>query len=221
MFNQVVWYIGVCMYVCIYMHIYTHMRRKWRSTPVFLPGKYYGPRRLAGYSPWWLQSRTWLSTQAYTHTHTHTHTRVLQPHAPGWHSHKTCSLICSPGKRVWHHFLWGWKTGWLCSPHLQIELWGLLDHLHAKTDNLFWISINWDFKESNFSCTLDTQGYSPTPFLCFSPSCPFKPYLHILSSKFLPRFLFFFRLFFPLSLSVVSLYPLIYSLFCGSLSLLW
>ena len=115
----------------------------------------------------------------------------------------------------------GWKTGWLCSPHLQIELWGLLDHLHAKTDNLFWISINWDFKESNFSCTLDTQGYSPTPFLCFSPSCPFKPYLHILSSKFLPRFLFFFQLFFPLSLSVVSLYPLIYYLFCGSLSLLW
>ena len=26
--------------------------RKWQSTPVFLPGKTYGPRSLAGYSPW-------------------------------------------------------------------------------------------------------------------------------------------------------------------------
>ena len=27
-------------------------RRKWQPTPVFLPGKYYGQRSLAGYSPW-------------------------------------------------------------------------------------------------------------------------------------------------------------------------
>ena len=27
-------------------------RRKWQSTPVFLPGKSYGQRSLAGYSPW-------------------------------------------------------------------------------------------------------------------------------------------------------------------------
>ena len=26
-------------------------RRKWQPTPVFLPGKFYGQRRLAGYSP--------------------------------------------------------------------------------------------------------------------------------------------------------------------------
>ena len=27
-------------------------RRKWQSTPVFLPGEFYGLRSLAGYSPW-------------------------------------------------------------------------------------------------------------------------------------------------------------------------
>ena len=26
--------------------------RKWLSTPVFLPGEFYGQRSLAGYSPW-------------------------------------------------------------------------------------------------------------------------------------------------------------------------
>jgi len=27
-------------------------RREWHPTPVFLPGKFYGEGRLAGYSPW-------------------------------------------------------------------------------------------------------------------------------------------------------------------------
>ena len=27
-------------------------RRKWQPTPVFLPGKFLGQRRLADYSPW-------------------------------------------------------------------------------------------------------------------------------------------------------------------------
>ena len=27
-------------------------RRKWQSTPVFLPGEFYGQRILKGYSPW-------------------------------------------------------------------------------------------------------------------------------------------------------------------------
>ena len=30
----------------------TPERRKWQPTPVFLPGKSYGQRSLAGYSPW-------------------------------------------------------------------------------------------------------------------------------------------------------------------------
>ena len=27
-------------------------RRKWKPTPVFLPGKFHGQRGLVGYSPW-------------------------------------------------------------------------------------------------------------------------------------------------------------------------
>ena len=27
-------------------------RRKWQSTPVFLPGEFHRQRRLVGYSPW-------------------------------------------------------------------------------------------------------------------------------------------------------------------------
>ena len=27
-------------------------RRKWKPTPVFLPGKFHGQKSLAGYSPW-------------------------------------------------------------------------------------------------------------------------------------------------------------------------
>ena len=27
-------------------------RRKWQTTPVFLPGKFHGQSSLAGYSPW-------------------------------------------------------------------------------------------------------------------------------------------------------------------------
>ena len=30
-------------------------RRKWRPTPVFLPGKSHGQRSLVGYSPWGLK----------------------------------------------------------------------------------------------------------------------------------------------------------------------
>ena len=33
-------------------------RRKWKPTPVFLPGGFYGQRSLAGYIPWPRESRT-------------------------------------------------------------------------------------------------------------------------------------------------------------------
>ena len=49
-------------------------RRKWQSTPVFLPGKFHGWRSLVGYSPWdrrvghdWATSLTLMfSTQIFT-----------------------------------------------------------------------------------------------------------------------------------------------------------
>ena len=42
-------------------------RRKWQPTPVFLPGKLHGPRRLAGYSPWGCKE---LDTAEWAHTST-------------------------------------------------------------------------------------------------------------------------------------------------------
>ena len=44
-------------------------RRKWKSTPVLLPGKSHGQRSLVGYSPWGLyKSRIWLSDFTFTFT---------------------------------------------------------------------------------------------------------------------------------------------------------
>ena len=42
-------------------------KRKWQSTPVFLPGKSHGERTLVGYSPWGLQSWTRLSMPHTSH----------------------------------------------------------------------------------------------------------------------------------------------------------
>jgi len=44
-------------------------RRKWQSTPVFLPRKFHGERSLMGYSPWGHKE---LDTIECTHTHTFT-----------------------------------------------------------------------------------------------------------------------------------------------------
>ena len=50
-------------------------RRKWQSTPVFLPGESQH-RSLAGYSPWGRKESDmteWLSMHTHTHTHMHAH----------------------------------------------------------------------------------------------------------------------------------------------------
>ena len=49
-------------------------RRKWQSTPVFLPRKFHGQRSLVGYSAWGHKE---LDVTEHSHTHTHTHTQML------------------------------------------------------------------------------------------------------------------------------------------------
>ena len=49
-------------------------RKKWQPTPVFLPGKSYGQRSLAGYSSWG-QGQTQLSDKTTT-TSTKTETQI-------------------------------------------------------------------------------------------------------------------------------------------------
>ena len=78
-------------------------RREWLSTPVFLPGKSYGQRSLAGYSPWchkeldtteWLTYITCHSSKQGCHSH-----QRLQPSYMSWWALRglrkeknTCSL---------------------------------------------------------------------------------------------------------------------------------
>ena len=51
-------------------------RRKWQTTPVFLPEKFYRQRILAGYSPWGCKE---LDTTEVTE-HAHTHLRIEERH---------------------------------------------------------------------------------------------------------------------------------------------
>ena len=48
------------------------LRRKWRPTPVSLPGKSHGQRSLVGYRPWSLKK-----SDPTEHTHTHTFANPL------------------------------------------------------------------------------------------------------------------------------------------------
>ena len=50
-------------------------RRKWQSALVFLPGKFYGQKHLAGYSPSGHKESD-MTEHTYTHTHTHTHLSI-------------------------------------------------------------------------------------------------------------------------------------------------
>ena len=43
---------GSIRVVSLSLFPFMHWRRKWQSTPVYLPGKSCGQRSLAGYSPW-------------------------------------------------------------------------------------------------------------------------------------------------------------------------
>ena len=43
-------------------------RRKWKPTPVFLPGEFHGQRSLAGYSPWGTESDTTEELTLQTHS---------------------------------------------------------------------------------------------------------------------------------------------------------
>ena len=45
-------------------------RRKWKPTPVFLPGKFHGQKNLEGYGPWGCKE---LDMTKRTHVHTHFH----------------------------------------------------------------------------------------------------------------------------------------------------
>ena len=52
-------------------------RKKWKPTPVFLPGEVHGQRRLAGYYSPWGRKESDMTERMHARTHTHTHTHTL------------------------------------------------------------------------------------------------------------------------------------------------
>ena len=60
-------------------------RRKWQPTSVFVPRKFHGQRRLAGYSPWGCRvGRNLATLPHYTCTHTHTPRVLPLPSQSDW-----------------------------------------------------------------------------------------------------------------------------------------
>ena len=68
-----------------------------QSIPVFLPGEFYGQRRLVGYSPWGHTETDVTEVTWHTHTHTHTHTQreVFSPLAFGSALKESCQAESS------------------------------------------------------------------------------------------------------------------------------
>ena len=70
----------------ISIHSFYSWRRKWQSTPVFLPGKSHGQRRLAGYSPWGPKES---DMTEHAHTTAHAYLVTSRIHTdPHIHTHK-------------------------------------------------------------------------------------------------------------------------------------
>ena len=53
--------VGVALVYFWTLYFGLYGRKKWKLTPVFLPGKSHGQRSLAGYSPWGDKSQKQLS----------------------------------------------------------------------------------------------------------------------------------------------------------------
>ena len=64
-----------------------------QSIPVFLPGEFYGQRRLVGYSPWGHTETD--VTEVTWHTHTHTQREVFSPLAFGSALKESCQAESS------------------------------------------------------------------------------------------------------------------------------
>ena len=83
--------------------------RKWQPTPVFLPGKFYGQRSLAGCSLWdpkELDTTEWLSTHTHLYLCSHYHYQNIE-HLRDCHPQTFPFLIYSPSLQfcLFHHVI--------------------------------------------------------------------------------------------------------------------
>ena len=61
--------------------------RAWQCTPVFLPEKSHGQRKLSGYRPWGRKELDPTEQACVAHTHTHTHARTHAHTHASTHTH--------------------------------------------------------------------------------------------------------------------------------------
>ena len=92
-------------------------RRKWQPTPIFLPGKFHGQRRLASYSTW--GSKESDMTKWLTHTHIHTQCSISHKKerkmlfAVTWMDLEIIVLSEVNQRKtntIWYHFIWNIKS---------------------------------------------------------------------------------------------------------------
>ena len=95
-------------------------RRKWQPTPVLLPGKSYGPRSLAGCSPWG-RKESGTTERLHFHFTGHSHKVAAVFHARLWFlgqagaSGKILSMDCQlewNTLATWYEELTYWKRPW-------------------------------------------------------------------------------------------------------------
>ena len=132
--------------------------REWQPTPIFLPGKSYGQRSLAGYSPW--DHKESDMTDRLTHTHTHTHTRIrwVSVSSSGKEPNRQCRRCrlnpCIgkiPWRRKWQCTL-AWETPWTEEPG------GLHSMGSQRVKNVLWLNNNNNISETMLC--VNTYKYS-------------------------------------------------------------
>ena len=64
--------------------------RKWQHTPIFLPEKCHGQRRVT--VPWWATIHEVTKNQTRLSVHTHSHTYINQVHLYSW---CMCCVVCN------------------------------------------------------------------------------------------------------------------------------
>ena len=93
--------------------MWSDWRRKWRPTPVFLPGKFHGRRSLVGYSPWGHKESDMTEWFHFTSLH------VFWMGLPRWLSGKEFTFQCRRGRKCGFDPWVGkitWRRQWQPTP---------------------------------------------------------------------------------------------------------
>jgi len=99
--------VNICVHVFVWMYVLISWKRKWKPTPVFLPGEPHGQRSLMGYSPKGHKNQTWLSDWAHVLIFLGYRLRsaIAELHSNScivfWETAKVVALFYIPISNVW------------------------------------------------------------------------------------------------------------------------